>query len=234
MSRPVADLAGIHGVPEAALTPEVLSALPPTSPPAPWALRLDAILWIHQATDEALDLVAPALRGGRHLPLTVGGFVRYHETPVGPYSEVFGSPVVLVRRGLTMGTVPFMVVDSLASIRGGRENWALPKSLGAFAWEGDDAVRAHGESPAGAWSVSARARPVGPPLPTWAPAWNRQATPDGRVLRIAARARGLAKMATVHVDSSGPSLPSWLVPGEHVGIVLRRGRMTFGAPRVVG
>lgn len=233
MSRPVTDLAGIPGVPEAQLAPDVLAALPPDSPPAPWDLRLDAILWMHGAGEAAPGVVPAALRG-RHLPLTFGGFVRYHDTPVGPYGEVFGSPVALVVRGLAMGTVPFMVVDSLASIRGGRENWSLPKSLGTFAWEGDDAVRAEGDSPAGTWSIAARAAPKGPAFPVLGPAWNRQALPDGRVLRVRASARGRARMATVVVESAGPSLPSWLLPGEHPGLVLRGARMRFGTAKVLG
>lgn len=232
MSGVVTDLAGIPGVPEAALTPGVAAGLPPTSPPGPWALRLNSILWLHHAGAGAVDAVPPALRG-RHLPFTAGGFVRYLDTPVGPYSEVFGSPVTLLPRGVPMGTVPFMVVDSLASVRGGRENWSLPKTMGTFTWESDHEVRAAGESPAGPWSVTARARPVGPPFPLFAPAWNRQATPDGRVLRIGARLRGMARMATVDVTSEGPSLPSWLLSGQHLGLVVRSGRMRFGAARVV-
>lgn len=233
MTAPVTDLAGIPGVPESALTDEVAAQLPPSGPPAPWALRLDAILWMHHAADAAIECVPPALRGW-HLPFTVGGVIRYHHTPVGSYSEVFGSPVILLPRGVPMGTVPFMVVDSLASVRGGREHWALPKATGAFAWDGDDAVTARGVSPAGPWSVAARARPAGPLIPAFGPAWNRQVTPDGRVLRVGARARGLVRMATVDVETAGPSLPSWLQSGRHVGIVLRRGRMRFGRAKVVG
>lgn len=233
MSVPVTDLAGIPGVPEAALTDEVAARLPPSSPPGPWALRLDAILWMHHAADAAIEHVPAALRG-RHLPFTVGGAVRYHETPVGAYSEVFGSPVILLPRGAPAGMVAFMVVDSLASVRGGRENWALPKTMGEFSWDGDDTVRAHGDSPAGPWSVAARARTAGPPIPAFGPAWNRQATPDGRVLRIAARSRGVVRMATVDVETAGPSLPAWLQPGRHVGMVLRRGRMRFGRAKDAG
>lgn len=233
MRRPVTDLAAVPGVPEAALPPDTLAALPDASPPPPWKLRLDAILWVHPAAAGAEEAVPPAVRG-RHLPFTFGGFVRYADTPVGPYHEVFGSPVALVVRGVAMGTVPFMVVDSLASIRGGRENWSLPKTLGTFSWDGDgDVARAEGDSPAGPWSIAARARPRGPAFPFWSPAWNRQAMPGGGVLRVGARSRGRARMAMVTVESDGPSLPSWLVPGEHLGLVLRGARMRFGSPRVL-
>ncbi|MBJ7332487.1 MAG: acetoacetate decarboxylase family protein, partial [Solirubrobacteraceae bacterium] len=210
------------------LSPELAAQLPASSPDAPWALGLDAILWMHGAAPGAAEFVPAALRGRRQVPFTVGGFVRYAETPVGPYNEVWGSPVGLLHRGLTAATVPFMVVDSLASIHGGRSNWSLPKSLGTFAWESDTTVRADGESPAGPWSVSAVASPKGPAIPFWGPSWLRQLTPGGEALRIGARGRGMARMATVRVETTGPSLPEWLLPGEHVGLVIRRARMRFG------
>lgn len=232
MSPVVTDLAGIPGVPESVLTPQDAAALPATAPP-PWTLKLDAILWMHAASDEALEHVPAALRSTRRLPFTVGGFVRYHDTPVGPYNEVWGSPVTLLPKGVPMGTVPFMVVDSLASVRGGRENWSLPKTMGTFAWEGDGPAHAHGDSPAGAWTVDAVARTAGPPIPALGLLYNRQAMPDGRVLRVGARARGMARMATVDVQTTGPSLPGWLLPGRHVGLVLRGATMRFGPPKVL-
>lgn len=232
MSAAVTDLPGVPGVPECVLGSDLAARLPSASPPAPWVLRFRAVVWLHHATPAAAELVPAPLRG-THLPFTLGGFIDYLETPVGSYSEVFGSPVILLPKGVPMGTVPFMAVDSLPSLHGGRANWSLPKALATFTRDGEHAARAAGESAAGPWTVAARAKPVGPPLPTWAPVWNRQTTPDGRVLRIGARVRGVARMATVDVETTGPTLPSWLTAGRHVGLVVRRGRIRFGAPKEV-
>ena len=67
----------------------------------------------------------------------MGAFVHYLDTPVGPYAEVLASPAVLLRGGLLAAAhIPFIAVDSEASVRGGRENWALPKTLARFAFAG--------------------------------------------------------------------------------------------------
>ncbi len=147
----------------------------PAAPP-PWATRLQGILWFHRATAAALAQLPPALRSRRRLPLTIGAFVRYLETPVGPYSEVLASPVVLLRAGLPTGHVPFIAVDSRASVQSGRANWALPKTRARFGWEHADAVRGAGEG----WELSALAAQRGPLLPFAAAAVTCRSARPGR------------------------------------------------------
>ena len=100
-----------------------------------------------------------ALRGRRTLPVTVGALIRYRETPVGPYHEVLGSPVLLLGPARPAACVPFIAVDSLASVHGGRENWQLPKTLARFDWpeqpRGGFELDAEGRG----WSVHATVRP---------------------------------------------------------------------------
>ena len=133
-----------------------------------------------------------ALRGRRTLPVTVGGLIRYRETPVGPYHEVLASPVVLAGPKGPEASVPFIAVDSLPSVRGGRENWALPKTLARFAWpeqlRGGFELDAEGAG----WSVHATVHPRARRLPFAAPSRNRQVTPAGardHVRQLLARAR---------------------------------------------
>jgi len=68
----------------------------------------------------------------RAWPLGVGGMLRYRASPVGPYAEVWATPGIRVGRHGPELTIPFMAVDSLASLRGGRANWGLPKTLATF------------------------------------------------------------------------------------------------------
>jgi hypothetical protein len=123
----------LPGVPESTLSDEVRGRLAageggPPEPP-PWSTRVEAVLWWHRARAVAPEVLSPALRGLPTLPLTVAALVRYLDSPVGSYVEVFASPV-LVRRGPVPAiSVPFIAVDSIASVAGGRAGWALPKSL---------------------------------------------------------------------------------------------------------
>ena len=228
MSRAAIDVAGVPGVPESALAADVLDRLP-GSAPAPWRTRLSAVVWVHRAAPAALQQLDPALRR-RHLPVTVGAFVRYADTPVGPYSEVLASPVVLLDHGIPAASIPFIAVDSLASIHGGRANWSLPKTLASFTWRTPQpgfGVQGAGRG----WGVTAAARVAGPRIPLAAAGRDVQPTPEGGELVAGLTVRGLGRAARVRVDVDGPTLPRWLLSGDHAGLVLSRARMTFGVPR---
>ena len=216
----------LASVPESRLDAAARERIPSASAPAPWSTRLRAIVWMHRAAPEAASLLPPQLRGRRVLPLTVGAFVQYLDTPVGAYSEVFGSPVVLLRGArLPAIHVPFMAVDLPASVHGGRENWALPKTLATFTGSGTS-LRGSGEG----WEVGAEAHVRGPRLPLAAVSRDVQIDAAGRELVIPVSSRGLWRAARVDVSTSGPTLPSWLLAGRHRGLVLERARMTFGEP----
>ena len=71
----------------------------------------------------------------------MAGFVEYLDTPVGPYHEVLAGNLLWTGR-LSVSQVPFIAVDSLASVAGGRANWALPKTMADFEVDlASDAVR---------------------------------------------------------------------------------------------
>jgi hypothetical protein len=199
-------------------------------PPAPWTVRGSATVWLARAGQEA-GAVLPAGIGGS--PFAVAGaVVGYDETPVGPYDEVLGA--VLVRSGLLLrGHVPFMAVDRVASLLGGRLNWGLPKTLARFTGRpgGASTVTAHGGAPPVRWRVAATARHLGPPVPLRGRTRLRQRLPDGSVgeVTVAVSARGRLCTVTTEVES-GATLPTWLVPGRHPGALLERFRATVSGP----
>jgi hypothetical protein len=178
-------------------------------------------VWWHRATPTARELVPAALRPGP--PWTIGAFVTYLDTPVGPYSEILASPHLLAgslaRRVLARVHVPFIAVDSLASVHGGRAHWSLPKALAHFQGTSADG---HG------WQVSAVADPRGPWLPAPGRLGSTQLSARGLVTSSVTTSRARARLARVQVaTSSNGDLASWLLPGGHRGVVLR-GRMIVG------
>ena len=224
-------LQDVQGVAESALADDDAARLPGASAPAPWATVLDAVLWFHRAAPGAEERLPGALRGRLALPLTVGGLIRYRETPVGPYHEVLASPTMLLGPRGPEACVPFIAVDSLASVHGGRENWALPKTLARFDWpeapRGAFEVDAEGRG----WSVYATVRPRRRRLPFAATLRNRQVTPDGREITFDSRWRSRARVATVELETRGPTLPRWLRSGRWPALVLDGAGVTVQAAR---
>lgn len=235
-------LQAVAGVPECALGDALAARLPATSPPAPWETTVQAVVWLHRASRAAAAQLPATLRGERTIPLTVGAFIRYLASPVGPYSEVLAAPILLARGPLPASTVPFIAVDSLASLHGGRASWALPKALAAFEWTADAArlgrapfaIRGEGTHGPVAWSVAARVTPRRRRLPLRLALRDVQVAPDGRALEIPVALRGAAQLATVEVRSEGPTLPAWLLAGRHRGLVLPRARVTVSVPAAAG
>lgn len=210
---PVPDprLLDLPAVPESALPRALLEQLPATTPPAPWDCRVRAVVWVQRGT-----VRLPAGSSHAALPLTLGAVVEYLDSPVGPYREVFAGP--LVRAGARPAvTVPFIAVDSLPSVHGGRAHWGLPKAFGHFGGDLDD-VAVTGDG----WSVGVRARSVGPPVPLVASFANVQSAG-----RATVRVRGRGRAARVRVDAVGPTLSDWLGAGTHAGVV-GCGRLVVG------
>lgn len=204
----------------------------PESPPAPWSTRLRAVVWWHPATPSGREAM-PGPTPGATLPLTLSALVRYAGTPVGPYGEVLTSPALrLAPWRPPTGHVPFIAVDSEASVRGGRANWALPKVLSQVMWDGRHAAAAAGEAAHGTWRISGAARPRGPRLvvPVAARAWQPLAegteTLDALVTGLA-----LLRLARVDVTVEGPAAPPWLREGTWPGAVVERARVRVAAPR---
>lgn len=205
----------MQAIPESVLDDTTLEALPSTAPPAPWDCACDAIVWVTRSHRSPLG--NHGLPAG--LPLAVvGGMVDYLSTPVGSYREVFGAVGLL--RGLELsGTIPFMSVDSYASVRGGRQNWNLPKTMSQFTGR-PEAGRTMSASGSG-WTVRATPRVIGPRVPARFAGKIAQPWPDGAVRTSVLRGRASARLAVVKVEvESEHELANWLRPGLHLGAVL--------------
>lgn len=209
-----------------------LLALPGPTPPPPWRCRVSALLWWHRAAPAAAAALPEGLRGRRAVPLTVAAFVRYDETPVGPYAEVFAAPLLVAgAHGLPGVAVPFIAVDSVPSLRGGREHWGLPKALATFALDEKRGALVGATATGDGWSVRVTATARAPRLPYAAVLPATILLPDGRVATSLVRQRALGRLGRVDVEVAGPTLPSWLLPGRHRGLQVLRGRMVVGVPR---
>ncbi|WP_055784322.1 acetoacetate decarboxylase family protein [Williamsia sp. Leaf354] len=137
-------------IPEGVATPAMNDALPDVGSPAPWSIAGRGVFWSAKARRSDRDLLPPALARFAVPLLRVGFGVRYSHTPVGTYNEL-GGVIVYARPGGVFGHIPFLPVDSAATMRGGRENWALPKVLAEFS--GDPAERSEFTASGDGWSV---------------------------------------------------------------------------------
>lgn len=214
-----AALLDLPGVPESTLDARTAAALPASTPGAPWRCRVRAVVWFQRAGDGGAATLPEVLQRRPGAPLAVGAVVQYLDSPVGPYSEVLASPRVLLAPGLPRVHVPFIAVDSVPSVHGGRAHWGLPKARAEFLGDVHDAVRVVGDG----WTVDVRARRRGPTLPVAVPFVLEQQ--PGRPARCGVGAG--VRPAQVDVAVTGPTLPSWLGDGRHVGLLVS-GRMVVG------
>ena len=203
-------------LPESVLPAGLLAQLPSSTPPPPWDCRVRAVVWVQRATS---PLPASSPWADRATGLTMGAVVEYLSSPVGAYREVFAGPLL---RGTPVVHVPFIAVDSLPSVHGGRAHWGLPKAVARF--DGDvtaGRVTATGDG----WSVAVEAGAAGLPVPMLATFGNDQVA--GRA-RVGVRGRGRA--TRVRVAASGPTLSGWLGTGSHAGVV-GEGRLVVHPPQ---
>lgn len=211
-------LADLPCLPESRLPEDLLDALPASTPAPPWECRVRAVVWVQRA---ASPLPSSSRFAGRVRAVAVGALVDYLHSPVGPYREVFAGQLL---RGTVLPVVhvPFIAVDSLPSVHGGRQHWALPKTVAEFT--GDIGTGTAGAA-GGGWSVSVAADVRGPRLPVRWPLVSQQ---DDR--RAVVHLRGRARVGSVQVTVTGPTLAGWLGTGRHLGVVAE-GRMVVQAPR---
>lgn len=227
----VIDIAAVPGVPETVLTQALLDRLPGNLAPAPWTCSSEALVWTNRGGSAATAALHSVIGGDSGVPAVCGGMVRYTDTPVGSYDEVFGA--VGFRRGLGVrGNVAFMAVDSEVSIVGGRTNWAMPKTLASFEGEIASGTTMRAANAVGpSWSVAATPRALGPAIPMFSAAVVLQRFPDGVVRHSKLQMKGRARPALVSVDvESDATLPQWLRPGRHLGAIIESMTFTLGAP----
>lgn len=199
-------------LPESRLPAELAAQLPASTPSAPWSCRVRAVIWVQRAPS---PLPSSSPFAGRTRGVAVGMLVDYLASPVGPYREVLVGQLL---RGslLPVVHIPFIAVDSLPSVHGGREHWQLPKAYADF-----DGPTATGDG----WSVTAEPRAYGLRLPVRGPFGNDQGAG-----RATIRLRGTGRLARVAVRTSGLTIGPWLGDGTRWGLVAE-GEMVVGPPR---
>jgi Acetoacetate decarboxylase (ADC) len=216
------------GLPETVLPDGLLARLPESVAAPPWRTRCHVVTWLHSAGPAALEAFPAAIRPER-LALVAWALVRYEETPVGPYSEV--AATLIPDGGDGYGHIPFIVVDSLPSIVGGRANWLLPKALARFAWtDGGREVTVTSDEPATpAWSISAGFSATEPPSVVTIPNLVQQVSVEGVVRRFGGELTGSMRAGTVTVDghADGP-LAALLAPGSYSATGMRDCEFTVG------
>ena len=230
MTRP--EITGVPGVPETLLSDALLARLPQNLAPAPWEARCQAVIWMARGGKAATAALPGGLRSEARGLAVIGGLVRYFDTPVGTYDEVFGIVGAMSGRK-PWGCVTFMAVDSEASLVGGRSNWAMPKTLAIF--EGGigsgQTMTATGADDV-KWRVSATPRAIGVTVPYRTKGDAKQEFPDGSVRYCAMQGRFKMQPALVTVQvESDSTLPEWLRPGRHPGAVSEEMTFSLGAPR---
>jgi len=226
------DFVHLAGTPETALRHEDLVTLPASAPPAPWRVTAAAMLWTDRPDDRAraaIDAVVPKEVSAGATPIaTVGALIRYLRTPVGRYREVIGA--VVYRRGATVFThIPFIAVDSPASVVGGRTNWALPKTLASFDGQpaGGTSMAANGDD----WRLEATPTAHLLMVPMLVPKLLAlvQLGPHGTVWSVRPSSYGVARLARIDVRvMAAPTLADWFPAGIHWGTLTPRLTMVLG------
>lgn len=117
-------------------------------PPAPWHMVGQLYLSLFRVPEPVDDLRPAGVYGV--------GFVSYEEPSPLTYSELLvARPVSSDQHGRRV-SITDIWVDSVASMAGGRELWAIPKDLADFAMEGDHT----GPLARTEWSASLDRRPI--------------------------------------------------------------------------
>ena len=191
----------------------------------PFVVRAETV-----AVPEGMTVVT---RAGRAMGLFA--YVRYEPPSPLSYREMIWMPAMVRHRAadgrsLRGYWVSRMWVDSEASLRGGREIWAIPKTLARFD-ERDGGVRMHADY---GTEIDLTFRRLSPALP----ARSRMATlqVDGaRIVRFEARTRARAALGHVSIarlSSSDPELASLdrATPVAGLATILTSFESTMRAP----
>ena len=212
--------------------------------PAPWSLHGDAYLLptIKAKAIKQHD-VNPLLGANDWALLGAVLLVRYHDTSVGPYSELIFA-TGLHRVGTRLGFhISQIYVDSAASKDGGQSNWAVPKQLAIFDWQQKDnwtevAMRLPDSASAflsAKFSASRKGIPVSsafvpPPIKTILQFCDPETRPSHNLATRVSAAGRLHALRDVSMISDGVKVPSDKSLGIWpIGISLADFRGTFAS-----
>ncbi len=132
---------------------------------SPWSLKGEGYVFVLSASDEQNEIdanIPKELKDKDPKGLNLLMFVRYSESPVGPYNELLYIPGKLsFPNGNTDLSITRIYVDSEESLIGGQNNWGIPKEMADFAIKGSKvAVSVLGEE-----AASFEVKAFGPSFP---------------------------------------------------------------------
>ncbi|MFN4294944.1 MAG: acetoacetate decarboxylase family protein [Thermoflexales bacterium] len=209
-------------------------------PPPPWQLTGDGFIWLFRfprAFVEREGFMADWQRARLASALGAMMLVDYRETNVGPYRELLFIPGRFSIGGRRLFSISKIYVSTEASVRGGIENWGIPKEMASFARERrSDGSESFSAALDGRTFFSAELAPFGPRFPissSLAPLTVAQAR-RGDLLITRSTAQGRARLCRVRaLRVDGACFPdvSRLRP---IAVIAVSGfRMTFPPPEVV-
>ncbi len=208
--------------------------------PPPWQLTGDGFIWLFRfsrAFVEREGFMADWQRARLASALGAVMLVDYRQTNVGPYRELLFIPGRFRVGGRRMFSISKIYVSTEASVRGGVENWGIPKEMASFARERrGDGSECFSAALDGRVFFSAELAPFGPRFPissSLVPLTVAQAR-RGDLLITRSTARGWARLCrarALRVDGAYFPDLSRLRP---IAVIAVSGfRMTFPPPEVL-
>ncbi len=208
--------------------------------PPPWQLVGDGFIWLFRFPRDFVErsgFMADWQRACLKDSLGAVMLVDYRETNVGPYRELLFIPGRFALGGRRWFSISKIYVSTEASVRGGIENWGIPKELASFErrrrGDGSEAFSATRD---GRLLFSATLAPLGPRFPissSLVPLTVVQASGDN-LLITHSTAKGSARLCRVRsLCVDGARFPDIGRVTPIVVIAVNDFRMTFPVPQVV-
>ncbi|MCS6849481.1 MAG: acetoacetate decarboxylase family protein [Anaerolineae bacterium] len=208
--------------------------------PPPWQLTGDGFIWLFRFSRTFIERCGFMAEWQRaHLEHALGAMmlVDYRETNVGPYRELLFMPGRFDLGRTRTFSISKIYVSTEASVRGGIENWGIPKELASFARERrGDGSEAFSAALDGQVFFSAELMPFGPRFPissSLVPLTVAQASHDD-LLVTRSTAKGSARLCRVReMRVDGARFPDVARIKPIAVIAVNDFHMTFPVPEVV-
>jgi hypothetical protein len=208
--------------------------------PPPWQLTGDGFIWLFRFSRTFIERCGFMADWQRlRLAGTLGAMmlVDYRQTNVGPYRELLFMPGRFNFGEQRAFSISKIYVSTEASVRGGIENWGIPKELASFARERrSDGSETFSAALDGRRFFSAELAPFGPRFPissSLVPLTVAQASHDD-LLVTRSTARGSARLCRVrNLQVDGSCFPDVAHVRPIAVIAVSDFHMTFPVPEVV-
>jgi len=210
------------------------------SAPPPWHLVGDGFIWLFRFAPEFVERnggLADWQRVSLRDRLGAMMLVDYRETNVGPYRELLFIPGRFELGGQRQFSISKIYVSTEASVRGGIENWGIPKELAVFAHDRrGDGAQVFSVTRDGRMIFSSQLAPFGPRFPISSSLVPLTVAQErrGDLLTTRPTARGWARLCRArNVCVDARYFPDVTRVRPLVVLAVSDFRMTFPAPQVM-